>query len=306
MSIVRPDLNLVIELYSSALPDFVFILKKIESEHKWIKFTHRLYELMTRLKCDNYPELYQDENRIVTALLRTQFENDDKINEFIESQKAKSVEEQITELNEFFLETSEFGQVIEENMLHLDELDWSADGQANAKLEWEKLTSEEQQQALRHGQYGLMFVLASFYNYFAVMVHGRKLTQLVAEAIAGNDNSYCLAIHIDKSILDRIPYFKERHQRALNNGEQYFLEALGRWHAKPQLTSKIRHPLLYMLFALLDGCQWLDTLKHREILDICDRLNLDRYENRIETENALTKRLNEYLKFQKNNTKYMP
>jgi hypothetical protein len=299
MSIIRPDLNLVIELYGSALPDFVFILKKIESEHKWIKFTHRLYELMARLKCDNYPELYQDENRIVTALLRTQFENDDKISEFIKSQTAKSLEEQIAELNDFFHESTEFSQVIEENMPHLDELDWSEAGQAKAKQEWAKLTPEEQKQAQRLWQYGLMFVLASFYNYFAVMVHGRKLTQLVAEAMAGNDESYYRAIHIDKSILSRIPYFKERHQRALETGEQDFLEAVGRWHAKPQLISKVRHPLLYMLFALLDGCQWLDDLKNREILDLCDELGLDRYENRIETENALTKRLIEYRKLQK-------
>ena len=56
-----------------------------------------------------------------------------------------------------------------------------------------------------------------------------------------------------------------------------------------------------MLFAILESTQWLDELKHREILDICDQLNLDHYENRIETENALTKRLSEYRKFQKSN-----
>jgi len=56
-----------------------------------------------------------------------------------------------------------------------------------------------------------------------------------------------------------------------------------------------------MLFALLEDTYWLDDLKHREILEICDELQLDRYGNRIESENALTKALRGYRKFQEFN-----
>jgi hypothetical protein len=61
-----------------------------------------------------------------------------------------------------------------------------------------------------------------------------------------------------------------------------------------------------MLFALLEGTNWLDSLKHREILDVCDQLELDRYAQKIETENALTKRLIEYRRFQQSNKMSMP
>jgi hypothetical protein len=149
-----------------------------------------------------------------------------------------------------------------------------------------------------------MFSLASFYNFVALMVHGRKLTQLVSEAMMGNDDSFCLAVHIDRNILEQIPYFKDRYLKAQQEGEQGFIEALNYRTQSPQLKGKIRHRALYMLFAILESTQWLDELKHREILDICDRLNLDDYENRIETENALTKRLIEYRQFQKSNYRY--
>ena len=146
-----------------------------------------------------------------------------------------------------------------------------------------------------------MFGLASFFNFIALMVHGRKLTQLVGEAMMGDDVSFCLAVHIDRNILEQISYFKDRYAKAQWDGEQDFIEALNYRTQSPQLKGRIRHRTLYMLFAILESTHWLDELKHREILDICDQVNLDHYENRIETENALTKRLCEYRQFQKSN-----
>lgn len=306
MQIVRPNLELVVELYGSLVGDYAFMLKQIETDRKWIKFSPRLHELAVRLNFENYPELYQDENRILSAGLRAIYEDDNKIRKFVEELNTKPIEVQLTEINNFVREIPELGKNIDENLLHLDDLDWSADGQAKAKIAWDKLTPEEQNKTSRLWQYGWMFILSSFYNYIAIMIHGRKLTQLVREAITGNDNSFCLAVHIDKNILERIPYFKERHQRAFNECDQDFLETVSRWRNKPQLTGKIRHRLLYMLFALLEGTKWLNDLKHRQILDICDQLNLDRYEHRIETENALSKRLIEYRKLQTFNNKSMP
>jgi hypothetical protein len=54
-----------------------------------------------------------------------------------------------------------------------------------------------------------------------------------------------------------------------------------------------------MVFGILDLAGWLDEFKHREILDICDAARLDRYENRIEDVNYLTKRFKEYRRWQK-------
>ena len=56
-----------------------------------------------------------------------------------------------------------------------------------------------------------------------------------------------------------------------------------------------------MLFGILESFQWLNDLKHEEILDICDEAGLDRYQNRIEDVNYITKRLAEYRRWQKSN-----
>ena len=306
MTVVRPNLDLLVKLYKSALPDYDFMLRKLQTENKWLRFSPRLHELTKRFNCQNYPELYQGEARIQSALLRAIFESDEKIKHFLTDLNAKSLAEQYQFMNEFLLDVIDLGQWMDKHVPHLDALDWSPRTQAIAQRKWNKFTPEEQQQAVRFNQYSLSFSLASFYNYFSLMVHGRKLTQLVGEAMAGNKSSYCLAIQIDKSIIEHIPYFKDRYRQAQQTGEQDFLASVSKSLATPHFSGRIRRRLLYMLFALLEGTNWLDELKHREILDVCDQLGLDKYEARIESENALTKRLIEYREFQKFNQKSMP
>ena len=144
---------------------------------------------------------------------------------------------------------------MDENIPHLDDVDWSPYGQAKARRECEGLPIETQQKATRTLQYSLMFSLASFYNFIALIVHGRKLTQLVSEAMMGNNDSFCLAVHIDRNILEQIPYFKDRYSKAQREGEQDFLEALHYRTQSTQLKGRIRHRALYMLFALLERTQ---------------------------------------------------
>ncbi len=299
--VVRPDLDLVIQLYRSALPDYDYLLRKMESKNKWLRFSPRLHELTVRFKCQNYPELYQAETRIQAALFRALFESDDEIKAFLTDLSAKSESEMNQFLNKSVRKVLVIGRWMDKHQIHLDALDWSPEARMLAEQQWNAIPADEQQRIFRFHQYTYSFCLASFHNYLALMVHGKKMTQLVGEAMAGSDHSFCLAVHIDKTIIDHIPYFKERYQRAKQEGDQYFLEAVGKSIAKPHLCGRIRHRLLFMLFALLEGTNWLDSLKHREILDVCDQLELDQYAQKIETENALTKRLIEYRQFQQSN-----
>lgn len=297
----RPDLEQVIKLYGSFLSDYEYLMRAFGANRGWICFSPRLHDLTIRFKCQNYPELYQDETRIQSALFRAFFDNDEMIGQFLADLSARTPIEQTVFMNDFIKNAHELGQWMDENIPHLDDLDWSPSVQAKARRKYEQLSLEKQQKATRTFQYSLMFSLASFFNFVALMVHGRKLTQLVNEAMSGNDDSFCLAVHIDRNILDQIPYFKDRYSKAQREGDQDFVEALTYRTRSPQIKGKIRHRALYMLFSILESTQWLDQLKHREILDICDQLNLGHYENRIETENALTKRLIEYRQFQKSN-----
>jgi hypothetical protein len=305
-NVVRPDLDLVIQVYKSVLPDYDFMLRKVASEGKWIRFSPRLHELTARLKCCHYPLVYLDENRIVSSLFRAFLESDENIQDFVSELSSKSIAEQYLFVNECLRGTLELSQWMDENLIPLDSLDWSPKARSIADRRWLKIPENERQQITRFWQYALQFSLSSFFNMLALMVHGRKLTQLVNEAIIGDDQAFGLAVQIDKSIIEHIPYFKERYQRAQQDGEVNFLEMVGRRLAAPHLNGRIRHRLLFVLFALLESTHWLNELKHREILDICDALGLGELENRIETENALTKRLIEYRQFQEFNQMSMP
>jgi hypothetical protein len=298
----RPDLEQVIKLYGSFLPDYDYLMRTFGANNGWIRFSPRLQELSNRFNCNNYPELYQDETRIQTALLRAFFDDDEKMNQFITDFSSRTSIEQTVFMNKFISDSQKFGQWLDENVIHLDDLDWSPYGQAKARQKYEKFSVETQQKTTRTLRYLLVFSLASFYNFIALMVHGRKLTQLVKEAMTGNDDSFCLAVHIDRNILEQIPYFKDRNSKAQREGDQNFLDALSYRIRSPQIKGKIRHRALYMLFAILESTQWLDVLTRPEILDICDQLNLDHYENRIETEKALADRLRDYRKFQRMNS----
>jgi len=131
------------------------------------------------------------------------------------------------------------------------------------------------------------------------MVHGSKMTSLVPKAIAGDEDSFFKAVQIDRMLLIHHPYFRERKALAQDNAEAGFLSRLSYRESSSPLKGKIQYPGLYMLFGILDAYQWLDDLKHDEILDICDAAGLDRYQNRIEDVNYITKRLIEYHRWQK-------
>jgi hypothetical protein len=79
----RPDLEQVIKLYGSFLPDSDYMLRTFGANRGWIRLSPRLHELTIRLKCQHYPELYQDEARIQAALLRAYFDNDEEISRFV-------------------------------------------------------------------------------------------------------------------------------------------------------------------------------------------------------------------------------
>jgi len=53
-----------------------------------------------------------------------------------------------------------------------------------------------------------------------------------------------------------------------------------------------------MLFGALEATGWLESIKHHEMLNLCDSAGLDRFQNRIEDVNYLTKRFLEYRRWQ--------
>jgi len=162
-----------------------------------------------------------------------------------------------------------------------------------------QMPEEERSVAEKQSMFFWCFTFASFFNTLSLMVHGSRLTSLVPQAIAGDDDAFLKAIQIDRMILIYHPYFRDRKFRAQDDGDSDFLSKLAYRESNSIIRSSIRYPALYMLFGILDSYRWLDDLKHKEILNICDDAGLDLYQNRIEDVGYLTKRLIEYRKWQK-------
>ncbi len=295
----RPSLEAVTIIFGQFLKDYKFLLNKFETDKKWVIFSNNLNKLIKQLGCENYPELYESEEKIQSVLLQAMFENNDQIDQLIAEIDSNVKTENYRPTYHIINEIMEGQFYVRMHPINIQEIELPPEMLENEKMSWENL-SPEQQLSLRQIRYSLQYSLASFHNYFALMMHGQKLTQLVELAKKGNDESFYKAIQIDKNILHGIPYFKQKYQKALDEGTQDFIATVGRRLAKPHISGKIRHGALYILFALLEGTGWLDELKHREILDICDRVGFERYAYRIESENALTKSLQNYKNLQNN------
>lgn len=270
--------------------EWVWLLAKIEAEDGRLRFPPLVTRAIVNLKIESYPRLYENEAAIALMVLRP----------FLSP-------EEITELNSQLTDQTpeERGQKLRELVDGLSELDMAFElpktpaDERRAQAQFDALTKEEQDEAVKMGQQLWMGFLASFFQSLSVMVHGEKLTSLVAQAEAGNDEAFCKAVQIDKRILTTIPYFRQRFERANLEGEQNFSDALAYRLQCPPYKGKIRHKALYLAFAYLDQAGLLDTMKHGEILDLCIDAGLDAHANRIDDVKNLSKRLAEYRAFQR-------
>lgn len=64
-----------------------------------------------------------------------------------------------------------------------------------------KLQKIERRDILKRTLLLLLGTLTGFFNYFALMIHGRTLCRLVADAKTGDDDAFCKAVQIDRTVL---------------------------------------------------------------------------------------------------------
>lgn len=275
------------------IPEYEDMLAFIEKNGGRMNMPPKTNELIDRLKLHNYAELYRSEETLIKMTLLA-FMSADEINELGAELKKMPEDEQAQraeELVRFMSEsTDEF----------FDNIPDTPEKEQEAKKLFSELGPEEQARAIKQAQIAMLVFLASFHNAFSIMVHGRKMTDLVPAAESGDDEAFCLAVQVDKRLLSALPYFRERRERALTEGDRDFLDKLHYRETNPLIRSRIRYKTLWLAFALLDVSGHLDgSLKHREILDICEDAGVGGYKNRIEDVGHLSKRLREYREFQK-------
>ena len=82
-------------------------------------------------------------------------------------------------------------------------------------------------------------------------------------------------------------------------GDSKFLDSLAYRMRNPVAKGKIRHRMLWISLAILEGFELLDRVSYPDLLRLLDLANLDRWENRIEDVANLARRVREYRAFQK-------
>jgi len=284
------DKTSITQLIRAMAPEWAWLLKHIESEEGYVRFPPLFSQWIKKLNIANYPLLYQDERSIGVIVLM-----------------AFVTPEDLKKLENIFLECPQDtrGQLLLEFISELDkgfeaiEFPKTPAAQKRAEEQFMALPPEDQKSATEFSQRFVAGMLAGFYQSLSVMVHGEKLTSLVAQAIAGDDKAFAKAVQIDKSILQEIPYFKEHYAAAALEGRRNFLELVATHMHRPPYRGKIRHKALYLAFSLLDQLDLLDEMKHSELLDLCNEAGLDAHANRIDDVKNLSKRLAEYRKFQR-------
>lgn len=290
--VVAPVISLesVIESLRSGVADGKWLLSEIESQGGWFRFPSFLQNLIRNLRIEAYPILYANEASMVAVCLHG-FLSADEIKQLGTELEAASIEER----GEFLLDllsgvSDGFEQV---------QIPKTPQEQEAARQAFLAMSEEERAVSIKQAQYGISSFLAWFHQYLSVMVHGEKLTSLVTQATTGDDQAFVKAIQIDKRVLTEIPYFRERFARAQDEADSDFFDRVSYRLKTAPYRGKIRHKSLWYAFAVLEQAGWLDRLKHRELLEICDDVGVGGYDSRIESEKHLGARLREYRAFQK-------
>lgn len=280
----------ILAAMKSGIPEVEWLLGKIESDEGWLRFPDVLCRIITNLKIDSYPLLYSSEVAIAATFLRG-WMTEEEIRQFDAEVNAATPEERgrfLTELCNGVDET-----------IDRIEIPKTPEQLADAQRRFDILSPDEQRESIRLSQHFFCFFFASFYQTLSLMVHGEKLTSLVAQAKAGDDKAFVKAVQIDKRILPADPYFSERFVRAQMGGPSDFYDDLAYRLKTAPYRGKIRHKTLWLAFSYLETAGLLDTLSHREILEMCDEAGVGGYDNRIQSEKHLGSRLREYREFQK-------
>lgn len=290
---LKPDKRLAIKAAINLTPQYANLLRDLQSGNGRAFFSAEIANIRKNL--GDYVLVYDDERKIGRALFLA-IMGEDGFKEFTSKIENSAPTEQQEFIDEMVSPDNEFIEALSSFEIPQTSNEWKAARDTAAQL-----PEDEKEDLKKRGVTFMCFLFSSFFNTLALMVHGTRMTTLVPQAIAGDDEAFLKAIQIDRMLLTHHPYFRDRKYRAQDEGDVDFLNKIIYRETNPPLRGKVQYPALYMLFGILDSFQILLDLKHSEILDICDEAELDRYQNRIEDTSYIGKRLKDYRDWQKFN-----
>lgn len=242
-----------VRVLKAILPGYEEFLHEMAADGGWLNYPEKLRRAYLNLRLQWWT-FYEDEPKLRSLSARMflsdeelQFLHiDGKVNEFVDNLISFSAE-----IDALEAPTHEEWQA------------WAKD----YEKEFQEASEEKRKIMARQSAICLIVLVAGFLNHLALMLHGRTLCRLVADAKKGDDDAFCKAVQVDRTILN-LPYFRERLIHAQLGKEPDFLNKLAYRLKTPILSGKIRHPKLWLTFAYLED-EGLFTLRHEQILDIC-------------------------------------
>jgi hypothetical protein len=270
-----------VELLKALVPLFNEVLGYMDQHGGWLPLRSQFFDVAKNPIIRKWPELYLDERKIKGFTLfgvlgQEAFKDLPDPAQFMETLK------------------HEFAQALDAG-----EITTPSDAEfEHEKSKFAALDEAAQADAAQRGALLALGSITSVFHCLALVVHGRTLCQLVAEAMQGDDDAYRKAVQIDRTVLT-LPYFQDRMLRAQFTCDGPFLKAVGDSLKRPIISSKIRHRTLWLAFALLDDEGLLAGLPHDRLLDICEEVGVYGKAHGVEDVGHLRKRLRDYRKHQR-------
>jgi len=291
------DRETAITLLRAAVPHWDGLLQIIEEDGGHLAWRPEVSALIGRLNLDGYVHLYEKPAAIGLFLITTLL-GEEGAKEFDEQARAGSPEVRGAMMLDAMRELEAFAEGVD--------FEPTPEMAAKREAEWSALTPDEQAAETTAAQHLFACIFAQFFDHLAVMVHGEKLSSLVAKAKAGDDQAFLKAIQIDKRILTELPYFKDRFHRAHTEGDTRFAAAIGRRQAAPPYVGKLTHKKVWLSFAVLESMWLLDRLTGPQLLDLLTEAGVIDDANPIDDVTNLNKLRAKYRRFQKSGGKSTP
>lgn len=253
--------HLIERILEKFIPEAKAIVAEMRTDQEGDGFRPKFRQALINLKIQNWATLYEDPiNEVKVKYLI--FMTPQEINDLVAQLKAMTVGEQQEFLNEA-IESAANGE--------------DDDIEPMTQAEFDALPEEQRNKLIAQVQQMLAFLLPMVFNYFAHIVHGKSMYQLVAEAKAGEWDSFLKAIQIDKSVLTTIPYFIDLNHRVADDIDLSNLQRqINTYRHKPIFVSRIRYPTLWLVFALLDEMNIFEEFERdmEYFANLCQKLRV--------------------------------
>jgi hypothetical protein len=285
------DLDSAREVFTRWLPPWFELLDTLDQKGGRLKFLPQLRPYLKTNKHDSYPLFYERWPQIMSAA-RLAIEHTAPANLVFSDANISFATAQ--DRGRFFIQClTELDELEPLVGPHLNEHDIAASEQMAQTIDPSDL---EAIKPLLQSLPSLM--MAMFYEYLSVAVHGLPLSTLIQRAKSGDDDAFGKAIQIDGSIQLVIPHFRERLAQAHLEADKDFLRMVANKIESPGYRGHLKHKSLWLVIGLLDLFGLLESMSGNEMLDFCNDVGANNSDAPIEDVKNMLKRVADYKRYQ--------